>query len=326
MFVTGGSGFIGRHVLRRLRRDNVEIRALARSAASQKVVSDLGATAVAGDLFADNLATAMSGCDAVIHLAAKTDEWGLQKDYDRVNIQGTDQMLRTAKQNGVGRFVHISTEAVLLDGDPLENVDESAPYPTGKTPHYGWSKREAEKRALAAGTRNLQVIVLRPRFVWGPDDTTVLPKLKAAVEQGRFRWFRSGEQQTSTCHVDNLVEALWLSLTVADAEGVYFITDGPPTTVREMLTRLLESQGVKAPEGTMPLWVARWVARVGEGVWRLFGIRTPPPLTQLALHLLAEDVVVSDRRAREHLGYVPVISLERGLHALRRQAGSAPVG
>ncbi|MDE2149817.1 MAG: NAD-dependent epimerase/dehydratase family protein, partial [Gammaproteobacteria bacterium] len=145
-------------------------------------MQSLGAEAVAASLDElGNLTDAMRGCAAVIHAAAKVDDWGDRDEFFRVNVRGTENALSAARTAGVGRFVHVSTEAVLADGRPIVRADETRPRARHPVGLYPLTKGLAEERALAANSAEMESIVVRPRFVWGAGDTTVLPKLSAAV-------------------------------------------------------------------------------------------------------------------------------------------------
>ena len=314
-FVTGGSGFVGRALLRRLAAEGVEVRALARSPRSAEVVAALGAEPVRGDL-ADPaaLARGCAGADAVFHAAAKVDEWGPREAFDRINVEGTRHVIDAARAAGVDALVHVSTEAVLVDGSPLVQVDESRPLPARPIGEYPRTKGLAEQ--LVREATGLRAVVVRPRFVWGPDDTSVLPKLRAAVEEGRYAWIDEGAYLTSTCHVDNLCEGLWRAATAGPPGGVYFVTDGAPIRFRVFVERLLRANGLEPGSRSLPFAVARAAARASEALWGALPLPGEPPLTRTSVWLIDREVTVSDARIRRELGYRPVVARDAGLKAL----------
>src|SRR3954470_14008052 len=177
-FVTGGSGFIGGVLIRRLRAEGAEVSALARSDSSAAKVEEAGAAAARGDLHDVAAMTAgAEGCDVAFHAAAALGEWGRREDFEWGNVQGTRNALEATRQAGVKRFVHVGTEAALMAGEPLVNVDETAPLrPDSKAP-YPWSKARAEQAVRDANGNALETVVVRPRFVWGRGDTTLLPQI-----------------------------------------------------------------------------------------------------------------------------------------------------
>src|SRR5215813_7842837 len=212
VFVTGGSGFVGRNLIRALVARGDEVRALARSDASVRAVEALGAKAVKGDLDDVGAMTeAMRKATLVFHAAAQTDLTGSREQFYKVTVTGTENVLAAARAAGVKRVVHIGTEAVLADGKPIVRVDETRPRTTHPAGLYPWSKGLAEERVIAANRDGLETVVVRPRFIWGADDTSVLPNIIANVKSGRFRWIAGGHYATSTCHVANVVEGALLA-------------------------------------------------------------------------------------------------------------------
>jgi nucleoside-diphosphate-sugar epimerase len=321
VFVTGATGFIGGEIARVLAARHTVL-AMSRSAAGDEVVKKLGAVPVRADLLTLEPGQ-LPPCDAVVHCAAWVEPWGRREDYWRANVDGTDRVLAAAKAAGAHRFVHMSTEAVLWRGQHLRDVIETHPYPK-RTPFlYAETKAEAERRVVAANAPGFETIVLRPRFVWGPGDRTIVPETRAMVERGAFVWLDGGRARTSTTHVANLAHAAALALDKGRAGEIYFVTDGETTDFKTFLTRLLGANGVTLPERSLPSWLVRPLAAVIETAWRALGPEGPPPLTRHAVGLMACDCTVRDDKARRELGYKPVIGVEQGLRELAGRT-SAP--
>ncbi|MEA2417803.1 MAG: hypothetical protein QOE60_9 [Thermoleophilaceae bacterium] len=316
-FVTGGSGFIGGALIERLRAEGWDVRALARSQGAEQKVRERGAVPVPGDL--ENAALmreGATGCDVAFHAAAKVEVWGDPEEFDRLNVRGTENVIAACREGGVRRLVHVGTEAALMAGSPLVNVDEGTPLRPDSPVLYSSSKAKAEQRVRAADDDGLETVVIRPRFVWGRGDTTLLPALVELVGSGRFRWVGGGGHLTATTHVDNTVEGLWLGATRAPAGSVYFVTDGEPVVFREFISRMLETQGVTPPTGTVPTAVARAAAGTAEGAWRLLRRSGPPPLTRFAVWVSSQECTIDIGRAERELDYRPVKSREQGLQEL----------
>jgi nucleoside-diphosphate-sugar epimerase len=317
-FVTGGSGFVGGALIERLRREGWDVRALARSERSAARVRELGAEPVMGDL--DDVAAMTAGaqgCEYAFHAAASLGDWGRREDFVRGNVTGTKNALEACREAGVRRFVHVGTEAALLVGQPLVNADETAPLRPDSKAHYPATKAMAEQAVLDANKDGFETVVLRPRLVWGPGDTTIVPALKEAVEKGRFSWIGGGKHRTSTTHVDNVVEGLVLAATRGKPGNAYFVTDGEPVVFREFITELMSTEGVEMPGRSAPLAMAKPLAGVAEGIWRVLGRTSTPPLTRLAVWLSAMECTIDISKARTELAYEPVKSIEEGMAELR---------
>ena len=232
-------------------------------------------------------------------------------------------MLEAARRAGVSRVVHVGTEAALLAGEPLVMVDESAPLRPDSPALYSSTKAMAEQAVLAAAGDDLETVVVRPRLVWGPGDTTITPALVDLVRRGRFSWIGGGHHLTSTTHVDNVVEGLVLAAEKGGSGAAYFVTDGEPIEFREFVTRLLETQGVAAPKRNTPRALARAVAGGGERLWSLLPLPGQPPVTRLAFWLSSLETTIDISRARNELGYAPVRTIDDGMRELRDEAAVA---
>lgn len=322
VFVTGGSGFVGRNLIRRLRADGVAVAALARSEQSANQVAALGATPVRGDLLdTASLQAGMAGCQLVFHSAAFVEEWGPRQRYWDINVVGTQMALDAARAAGVEGFVHVSTEAIYADGrTSMENLDETRPVPKHPLPRYPATKAEAERRVLAASRDGFRCVSVRPRLIWGNDDTSVLPKLIEAVQAGRFVWADHGRALTSTTHVDNVCEGLILAAQKGRGGEAYFISDGDPISSREFLSALMATRGVIAPEKSVPMWLAGAFAAMAEGLWEVLPLKSAPPATRMVVALGARSVTVSINKAASELGYRPIVSRDDALLKLARSS------
>jgi nucleoside-diphosphate-sugar epimerase len=290
------------------------VRALARSDAAAQKVRERGADAVSGDLDdVGAMQAAAAGCEVCFHAAAKVEDWGDPADFERLNVRGTENVIAACRAAGLRRLVHVGTEAALTTGQALVNVDEGAPLRPDSPFLYSATKARSEQAVRAANGDGLETVVIRPRFVWGRGDTTLLPAIADLVRAGRFRWIGGGRHLTDTTHVENTVEGLWLGATSAPAGGVFFVTDGDPVVFRDFLTRMLETQGVTVPDKSVPPAVASAGAAAAERVWRLLRRPGPPPLTRMAVWASSKECTIDISRARTELGYEPVRTREEGL-------------
>lgn len=316
-FVTGGSGFIGSRLIRALRARGDAVYGLARTLEAAERIERAGAEAWRGGLEDPGvLRDGMRGADLVFHVAHCAAEWGRPAEFERVNVEGTTNVLWAMEQARVDRVVHLSTAWVLSQGRPLMDVDEHAEPPSKA---YGWVHRsmlDAEREVLASTAQGLEPIVVRPGFVWGPGDTVWLPRLRDSIGSGRFRWIGHGRHRVSTTHVANLVRGLVLAGDRGRTGRVYFVTDGPPVEFRELATRYLKTVGITPRGGSITPRGAKFVAMTTEGIWNLMNVRRPPALPRTVVAVAGLECTVRDDLARAEIGYESVIDLDRGMEEL----------
>ncbi len=318
IFVTGASGFVGGAFVRAMRDKHI-LHAMSRSAKSDAAISALGAVPVRcelGKVSADLLA----GMDAIVHCAAYVEEWGPWSAYWQANVIGTQQLLEAAKKAGVKRFVHVGTEAALFHGQDMVDVDETAPLSLRSPFPYSRSKAHAEKSVREAHdpSRGFTTIVVRPRFVWGPGDVTLVPVITEMAAQGQFAWIDGGQARTSTTYIGNLVHALECALTRGRSGEAYFVLDGPPVVFREFVTSMMKAAGVTLPDKNVPGFVVRGLARVSEPLWRFFRVKSKPPITRFTAAIMSRHCTLKDDKARRELGYQPPFTVEAGLTAMAK--------
>ncbi|HLY50860.1 MAG TPA: NAD-dependent epimerase/dehydratase family protein [Solirubrobacteraceae bacterium] len=318
VFVTGGSGFIGGRLIERLKHDGHSVHALARSEASAARVRERGAEPVMGDLSdVSAMTNGATGCELAFHAAAHLGDWGTREEFEHDNVQGTENALRACTEAGVRRFVHVGTEAALLAGEPLVQVDETAPLRPDSPALYSSTKARAEQLVLAANREGFETVVIRPRFVWGRGDTTLLPTMTEMVRSGRFAWIGGGRHLTATTHVDNTVEGLILGAERGQGGNAYFVTDGDPVVFREFVSELLRTEDVEPPTRSLPAALAGAVAVAGETAWSTLPLPGRPPLTRFAYWVSSQECTIRIDKARQQLGYAPVRTREEGLDEMR---------
>lgn len=318
-FVTGGTGFLGDRLIRMLVQRGWEVRALHRSPADSARLRALGAEPVLGAL--DSVARLQQGigdADVVFHAAALFRLWGTVEAFERANVEGTCNVLAAAKARGVKRFVQIGAGAVVMgDGKHMRGVTEDAPQTFPKWAPYTASKGRAQQMVLAADDpQGMRTAIILPPMIWGAGMPMIHETIRN-VEAGRFRWPDGGRSVMSTAHVDNACHAAVLAAERAAGGRAYFVTDGQDRPMREMMGTLLATQGVDPGDRSAPLGVAWLMATVMEAVWRTLHLKGEPPLTRQMLRLVGYDFTMSDRRAREELGYAPIVTWEEGVKQMR---------
>ncbi|GGB11805.1 hypothetical protein GCM10011491_44640 [Brucella endophytica] len=259
----------------------------------------------------------MRGCDMLVHAAADTSHGSAHSSRQRrINVEGTRNVFEAARRADIGKAVYISSESVLLDGGPLVNATETHPHPKKPAGSYSRTKAEAEQAVLALAMPGFDAVVIRPRFVWGRDDTTALPQLVAAVHSGKFAWIDGGDYLTSTTHVANLCHGVELALLKGRSGEVYFITDGEPVPFRAIVGGLLQTQGIAAPNKSLPRSILRGMAAVGDFVERISLGRIKAPINRQIFASSAVEITLDIGKARTELGYQPIMTMAEGLNEL----------
>jgi hypothetical protein len=318
LFITGATGFVGGAIARECVRRGDTVRAMARSADGTRAVRALGAEPVECSLETVD-ARHISGSDAVVHAAAFVGPWGSRRDFERGNVEGTRRVLEAARAAGATHFVFIGTEAAVFHGQHMREIDERAPYALRSPFLYSETKARAEALVLAANdpAAGFATVAVRPRLVWGPGDTSVLPEVLRMIENGAFAWIDGGRSITDTTHVDNVVHAVLLALEKGRGGEAYFVTDGERRTVREFLTSYVRTRGTEPPGRSMPGGVVRALAFVVEKLWRVLRLGSAPPIVRFAAAAMSRDCTIRIDKIRNELGYEPVVSFADGMERLR---------
>jgi nucleoside-diphosphate-sugar epimerase len=316
IFVTGASGFVGGAAAKRFVADGHDVTAMSRSEKSDAAIRALGAAPVRCDLESVD-AEHVRGADAVLHCAAFVEQWGPRDAWKRFNVDGTARILKAAHQAGVKRFIHISTESVLWRGQHLRDVDETYPLAPNSPYPYAATKAQAEILVREANAPDFETIILRPRFIWGPGDTTLLPTIEKMAKSGQWMWVDGGRARTSTTHIANLVHAIELALHKGRDGEAYFILDDGVRPMKEMIAGIAQSAlGISLPDKSIPAWVADAVGATCEAAWTMLPLKGEPPITRFSAMILSRESVLRDDKARAELGYRPVIAVEEGMRAL----------
>ena len=318
VLVTGGGGFLGGAIVERLAARGDRVHSFSRRTYPR--LAALGVAQVSGDLAdKDALSRAFEGIDLVFHVAAKTGVWGPYDAYHKTNVTGTLNVIDACRKNNIRRLVYTGSPSVVFNGRDMEGVDESAPYPESYPAHYPQTKALAEQAVIQAASEPLRTIVLRPHLIWGPKDTSLVPRILARAK--RLKQVGDGENLVDTVYIDNAAEAHILA---ADrlAENprlsgrCYFITQDAPVRLWEMVNHILAAGGLPPVKGSISPGAARFLGAVLETLYAFFKISAEPPMTRFVAEELATAHWFDISAAKKDLGYVPRVSTAEGLKRL----------
>jgi nucleoside-diphosphate-sugar epimerase len=316
ILVTGGTGFVGAHMIPKLVEHGHNVFALTRSASSDEKLCVLGATPIRGNLESPE-PLSLPPLDAVVHAAAHFRFAGPRAPYFRTNVIGTTALLKAAERAGATTFVHLSAAGIIMDdrGSPVRNADESAPIFPNSFSGYIASKARGEAAVLAVNKPGFRTIALRPSAIWGPGDpfSRELPRL---IKSGRFAFIDRGDYPFGTCHVDNVIEAAQCALLRGSGGCAYFINDQETQTFREFIGMIASLQNLSIDKlRSMPYRLAFILGRLMEFLAAITFRKTDPPLSRSMVRMIGRAFSTSDAAARRDLRYVGRTSRANGLRS-----------
>ena len=327
ILVTGGGGFLGGAIVRRLIEHGYSVRTLARG--DYPVLRDLGAETMRGDIANYSaVETAVRGCGAVVHTAAKAGAWGPYLEYYDANVLGTQNVINACKRNGVQKLVYTSTPSVAFADVDQEGATEAAPYPEKFLAAYPRTKAIAEQLMLAANSEKLATVALRPHLIWGPGDTQLGPRIIGRARAGRLRIVGTGRQLVDATYVDNAAHAHVLAMDrlapgAACAGKAYYITNGEPWPIADIMNGILEATGVPPVTKRISPGLAYAAGMTLEAMYTVLRKKTEPPMTRFVARQLGTAHWYDISAAQRDLGYAPVVSMREGLERLKQSMQSA---
>ena len=322
ILVTGGSGFLGGAIVRRLLERGERVRCLQRNA--PVILQERGAEIVSADLGdRDAVSNAARGCDAIMHVAAKTGVWGRYEDFYRPNVTGTINVIDACAANGIKRLVYTSTPSVIHAGGDVEGVNENTPIAAHFETAYPATKAIAERLVLEANGPQLASVALRPHLIWGPDDPQLTARVIARARAGRLRLVGQGLKLIDSVYIDNAVDAHIQALDrlapgCACSGKAYFITQGEPMPQRDLINGILRAAGLPPCNRSISPRAAYAVGAVMEALWHLLRRPGEPMMTRFLAKQLGTAHWYDISAARRDLGYAPRISVAQGLAILER--------
>ncbi len=323
--VTGGTGFLGRHIVEQLLAAGRSVAVLARRSAPD--LERRGVRCLTADLADPGaMGAACRGVATVFHTAAKVGVWGSRTAFFRANVLGTRALLDGCREQGVQRLVYTSTLSVIYNGRDLAGVDESLPLATACPSAYPLSKAAAEREVLAANSPALRTIALRPHLIWGVGDPHLVPRMLTQARSGRLRIVGPGRNRVDLVHVRNVADAhLLAERALGDrppaaagtpeppaAGRAYFVTNGEPVFLWDWINGLLRGLGLPPVTRHLSRRAALAAGAGSELLWYLLRLRGEPPLTRFVAKELALDHWADIGAARRDLGYEPRVTMAEG--------------
>jgi 2-alkyl-3-oxoalkanoate reductase len=319
--VTGGGGFLGGAIVRRLVKEGHNTISFSRGRYPE--LESLGVIHVQGDVANMSvIRRAAAGCDVVFHVAAKAGPWGPYADYYRANVLGTRNVINACREAGVRRLVYTSSPSVVFNGSDLEGVDESIPYGDKFESAYPATKAIAERMVLEANDDDLATVALRPHLIWGPGDNNLIPRLVDKARAGRLRIVGSGKNKVDIVYVDNAAKA---HLQAAErlfpgspvAGKAYFISNGDPRPIGEIMNKVMHAYDLPPVKRRVPAGIAYFGGWLFETIYLSCGIKGEPLVTRFLARELSTSHWFDISAAQSDFGYNPEISIDEGFRLLR---------
>jgi len=318
VLVTGGGGFLGSAIVRRLADRGDDVRSLARNYYPE--LEKMGVEQVQGDISSmETVARACENRDIVFHVAAKPPPWGRYEDYYQTNVIGTQNIIDGVLNQNMARLVYTSTPSVVHNGRDIEEADESMPYPKKFSTHYAKTKAIAEQLVIKAALGKLNTIILRPHKIWGPGDDQILTRLVARAK--KLKQIGDGKNLIDHTYIDDAADAHLLAADKlaenSDLSGnIYFISQGEPVPAWYMVNEFLKAAGCDPVKKTVPFRVAWLTGALFELIYKIFNLSKEPYITRFLAETVSQTNWFSISAAKKDLGYNPKVTTAEGLKRL----------
>lgn len=315
--VIGGGGFVGSAIVRQLVARGIETVVVGRHKYPE--VSRLGVPCLQGDIRDGAfLNRGLHGFDTVFHVAAKAGIWGERRDYEAINVGGTENVIAACRTNDVAAMVFTSTPSVVFSGGDICGGDESLPYAAKFLCHYAATKAKAERLVLAANEGDFKTCAIRPHLVWGPGDPHLIPRLIDRGRKNMLRQVGDGTNLVDISYIDNVAAAHVLAAenlhSVASGAGnAYFISQGEPVPLWGWINELFGKLAIPQVTKRASFGAAYLAGAVIETGFRILGRKEEPNMTRFLAEQLARSHWFSIDSARRDLGYQPQVSTAEGM-------------
>lgn len=316
ILVTGGTGFLGRCLGEKLKAEGHEVTMLGRNKNICAELEQKHFKVIQADLSsAEQTMLACANQDYIFHCAALSSPWGKYADFYAANVIGTRNIINSCLQHNIRRFIHVSTPSIYFDYSDRLNISETAPLPLHPVNAYAKTKLLAEQEVTAAQQAGLDTIIIRPRGIFGPNDTAIIPRLIKAHETMPLPIFKQGKVLVDMTYVENVADALIASMHAPKTvSGMTFnITNDEPMYLIDLINLLFGKLNIQIKTRKVNYTVAHYAAWLLEKLYELPFISKEPPFTQYTLGLLAYSQTLDISQAKRMLAYQPKISIDEGL-------------
>jgi dihydroflavonol-4-reductase len=306
-FLTGASGFIGSHLVDHLLKKRWQVRVLLHQS---KIHREEEIEVVRGDVRDfQALSQVLEETDVLFHLAASLGSALISEDeFYQINALGTRNILKAAQAQNVKTVVHLSSAGVL--GSVRENEIADENYPVSPVSIYDKSKLEGEKIALQKALEEMNIVVIRPGWVYGPGDRRTF-KLINSIAKKKFILVTKGKTWQTPIYIQDLLEGILLCAEKGRKGEIYHLSGGEVLRVKEMVEAIASATGNKIPPFTLPLFPAKLAAWTFEKIFSLF--RKEAPLNRAKLSFFIHPKPLSIKKAKRELGFAPQKKFKEGM-------------
>ena len=318
--VTGGGGFLGRAIVKKLLARGDSVRSLSRG--DYPELRSLGVEVVRADLTnKEPILTAFQNIDVVFHVAAKPGVWGTRDSFFQANVVATHNVVSACLESGIQRLVYTSSPSVVSTGRDLEGINEDQPYPEHFSAHYPETKALAERFVRSSNGPHLATVSLRPHLIWGPGDNHLVPRILARARAHKLKQIGPGTNKVDSIYIDNAADA---HLLAADklfpgsliAGKVYFLSNDEPLEISQLINGILKAGSMPPLKASIPVALAKGAGIALETLHTLLGLKSEPPMTRFLAEELGTSHWFDISNAKRDLGYVPQVSIAEGLNRL----------
>lgn len=317
ILITGASGFLGGRTTKAFAATGIEVVSTSRNPERKEELEEAGAVFVPGDLLDKEFCNSIvQGIDVIVHCAALSSPWGKYSSFYQANVTTTSNLLDAAKVWGVQKFVFISSPSVYFEMKDRWNVSEKDPVPETLINDYARTKLIAEELVLAGNNQYLKTIAIRPRAIYGAEDTVIFPRLLAAHRGGRLKYIGNADNVCDLTTVSNVIEAIKCCISPESEEAygqVFNITNGEPVYFWRTLEVLFSELNIRPIRERISFRTALTAASVIEWVYRTFRLRGEPRLTKYNVGIMTYNFTMDISKAGNLLGYRPVQTNREGL-------------